>query len=312
MSQESPVALVSTLARPQLGVFRGRDAVEVGLTRKQLLTLTKHGIVERILPDTYRVTSVAVTREQELRAALLWAGPEAAASGRSAGAIYELEGVGVDAPDIALPRHVRGKNDSVVVHRTERAAMMVRRVRGIPVTGVECTLLRLAAALDDGAFEIAFEDARRRRLTSIPAVTTYLDRFARPGRVGVRRMRAALAQLDPEHPARSTLEVRTRRLLVANGIRDFVHERATRRTSSPSSPRRARAADRHNVGTRRSTAFVESAGRDGRRPRPGPEGPVRRRRTGRDSGETGRGRRLERVPCGAGPARGRARADARA
>ena len=31
-------------------------------------------------------------------------------------------------------------------------------------------------------------------------------------------------ELDPVHPARSTLEVKTRRLLVTHGIRDFVRE----------------------------------------------------------------------------------------
>ncbi|TML64933.1 MAG: DUF559 domain-containing protein [Actinobacteria bacterium] len=33
-----------------------------------------------------------------------------------------------------------------------------------------------------------------------------------------------LAQLDPKYPSRSTLEVKTRRLLVANGITEFVRE----------------------------------------------------------------------------------------
>jgi very-short-patch-repair endonuclease len=37
-------------------------------------------------------------------------------------------------------------------------------------------------------------------------------------------MRELLDELDPVHPARSTLEVKTRRMLVANGIADFVRE----------------------------------------------------------------------------------------
>jgi hypothetical protein len=35
------------------------------------------------LPDTYRMTAVPSGREQRIRAALLWGGPEAAAAGRS-------------------------------------------------------------------------------------------------------------------------------------------------------------------------------------------------------------------------------------
>jgi very-short-patch-repair endonuclease len=40
----------------------------------------------------------------------------------------------------------------------------------------------------------------------------------------VTALRRLLDQLDPEHPARSTLEVKTRRLLVSSGIDNFVRE----------------------------------------------------------------------------------------
>jgi hypothetical protein len=40
----------------------------------------------------------------------------------------------------------------------------------------------------------------------------------------LRNLRNLLAELDPAHPARSKLEVLTRRLLVSHGYRDFVRE----------------------------------------------------------------------------------------
>jgi very-short-patch-repair endonuclease len=101
---------------------------------------------------------------------------------------------------------------------------MVRHVRGVPVTGPEFTLLRLACSLDDVAFEIACEDARRRRLTSVPALRAYRARHGRRGRTGVAALRDLLLELDPQHAARSTLEVMTRRLLIAHGITGFVRE----------------------------------------------------------------------------------------
>jgi very-short-patch-repair endonuclease len=101
---------------------------------------------------------------------------------------------------------------------------MVRTVRGLPTTGIEATLLRLAHELDDEEFEVACEDARRRRLTSMAALRRYLDRHGKRGRPGVSTLRRLLDQLDPAHPARSTLEVLTRRLLVARGLHDFVRE----------------------------------------------------------------------------------------
>ena len=84
--------------------------------------------------------------------------------------------------------------------------------------------MALAHELDDTALEVACEDARRRRLTSIPALYAYLDRFGVSGRPGVAALRRLLTELDPKHPSRSTLEVLTRRLLVAHGITGFTRE----------------------------------------------------------------------------------------
>jgi hypothetical protein len=224
MPREPPITTLSALSRGSLGIFRGRDAVAVGVTRKQLWTLHTQHIIERVLPDTYRLSAVSPSNEQRLRAALAWAGDAAAAAGRSAGELYGLEGVRSGVPEIAVPSTLRGRSDGVLVYRGTPSALMVRHVRGLRVTGVECTLVQLAACIDNEALEIAAEDARRRRLTSVPALRRYLDRHGRPGRPGVRAMRELVKQLDPHHSARSTLEVKTRRLLVANGITGFERE----------------------------------------------------------------------------------------
>jgi hypothetical protein len=224
VSRKSPIVTVTELSASSLGVFRGRDAVAAGVTRKQLLTLHTHDIIDRVFPDTYRLTAVPRSSEQQLRAALAWAGVTAAAAGRSAGELYGLERVGADLPEIAVSLDSRARSTEVVVYRGTPRALMVRQVRGLRVTGVECTLVQLAACLDQETLEIAAEDARRRQLTSVPALRSYLDRHGRSGRPGVRSMRRLVAELDPVHPSRSTLEVKTRRLLVANGITDFERE----------------------------------------------------------------------------------------
>jgi hypothetical protein len=162
---------------------------------------------------------------QQLHAALLWAGEEAAGEGRSAGAVYGLEGVGCRRPEVTVPRSVVRRHKSVSVSRTDRRdALMIRRYDGVRVTGVEATIVRLAHRLDEEALEIASEDARRRRLTSMTALNVYLDRYARPGQRGVATLRRLLHELDPVHPARSTLEVKTRRLLAARGLGGFERE----------------------------------------------------------------------------------------
>jgi len=172
----------------------------------------------------YRLTSVAESHEQLLRAALLWAGTGTAATGRSAAVLVGLDGIRAEKPELATPYAVHARSERVVAHRADASSMMIRRVRGIPMTGIEHTMLRLAATPDPQAFEIAFEDARRRRLTSVPAVRAYLDRFGGRGRPGTARVRRVLDAVDPRVPARFALEVRTRRLLVEAGLTTFERE----------------------------------------------------------------------------------------
>ncbi len=182
-------------------------------------------MIARVLPDTYMLAGARADALRMLRAALLWAGEDAAAAGRSAGLAYALEGVRAPWPEIVVARrrHPRRAGIDTSTSR-DPASLMIRAHRGFRVTGPEATLVRLAGMLDGEAFEIACEDARRRQLTSVPALRAYLDRFGASGRPGVAVLRALLDELDPVHPSRSTLEVKTRRLLVAHGVTPFVRE----------------------------------------------------------------------------------------
>ena len=225
MANESSLGKLSQLSATTLGVFRGSEAVKLGVSRNRLTALLGAGVISRDLPDTYRMVAVARSREQRLRAALLWAGAGAAAAGMSAGEVYRLEGVNAPLPEIVVPPSNRSRTTKVIVHvAAEHAALMLRTHRSFRTTGVEPTLIALAATLDAEEFEIACEDARRRQLTSIPALNAYLTRFGRSGRPGIGALRDLVRELDPKHPARSTLEVKTRRLLVARGVTDFARE----------------------------------------------------------------------------------------
>ena len=225
MANGSPDGTLSRLSAASLGLFTGTEAVARGVSRKQLTRLQAEGVIERELPNVYRMTAVRPSAEQRLRAALLWAGDSAAANGASAGAHYGLEGARATQPEIITPSAVHMRSSKVVVQRTDNLdPFMIRRYRGIRVTGVEATLVAFAHDLDGEAFEVACEDARRRRLTAVPAMRSYLTRFGGRGLPGTRATRDLLDDLDPIHAARSTLEVKTRRLLVANRVTAFRRE----------------------------------------------------------------------------------------
>ena len=225
LQYEPGLGALSALSAAAYGVFRGESAIDAGLTRKQLAALRSAGVIERVLPDTYRMTAVPRSNRQALKAALLWAGREAAAAGLSAAELYELEGVHADRPEIVVPSKSGLRSADIAVHRSDdRAALMVRRLHRFRVTGIEASLMAAASSLSGEQLELACEDARRRRLTSVPALRAYLARHGRSGRPGVADLRRLLRELDPVHASRSTLEVKTRRLLVANAFVDFVRE----------------------------------------------------------------------------------------
>jgi hypothetical protein len=136
LQEESALGALSKLSAASLGVFRGKDAVERGITRKRLAALGAQGVVERVHPDTHRMTSVPPSTEQQLRAVLLWAGDDAAATGRTAGELYGLEGVHAELPEIVVSRSTRASSALVVVHHGERGPLMVRQLRGVRVTGI--------------------------------------------------------------------------------------------------------------------------------------------------------------------------------
>jgi very-short-patch-repair endonuclease len=219
------LAALSRFSANRHGVFRHDDAGHLGISPDQLTAMTRDGLVRREHPGVYRLAAVAPTPEQRLHAALAWAGPEAAAAGRSAGAQYRLEGITSHAPEMVVPENKRARSASIVVHHArDRRALMIRSVDGIPTTGVEATLMLLAHLVDAETLEIACEDARRRRLTSMTALHRYLQRWQQRGRPGQVKLRQLLGELDPTHPARSRLEVLTRRVLVASGLGGFVRE----------------------------------------------------------------------------------------
>jgi very-short-patch-repair endonuclease len=225
MQKESPLGALSKLSAQSLGVFRGQNAVELGVSRRHLTALIGRGLIARELPDTYRMTAVPRSRQQRLRAALLWAGDDAAAIGRSSGELYRVEGVWAPRPEIVVPCSRTLRSAHVHVRQSDdRAALMLRTVNGVRTAGVEATLLSLVASLDGEALEIACEDTRRRGLTSVPALNAYLKQFGRRGRRGMCALRELVGDLDPHHASRSTLEVKARRLLVARGFAGFARE----------------------------------------------------------------------------------------
>jgi hypothetical protein len=214
--QPLPVsARIAALARRQHGVVSRDQLLDIGVSRRQIEGWTAGGRLDRLLPGVLRVAGAPATREQALSAALLWAGPHALVSHRSAGELWGYDGVKAPRPEITVPVASLKRSVLVAVHHTRAPRSDRRTRRGLPTTTPERTLIDLAGMLRADQLEIAFESARRERLVTANSVGRSLERLGTQGRHGSEMLHGLLVALEHEPAAESALEMLTARLLRA-------------------------------------------------------------------------------------------------
>ena len=110
-------------------------------------------------------------------------------SHNTAGRLMRLEAIRADGLHLTVGATKGLLHSDITIHRTTALPDVDKRfVDGIPCTSATRTLIDLAPALDDDAFEAAFESARRMGLTTL----TWGDVTQRP-RESVERVALALA-----------------------------------------------------------------------------------------------------------------------
>jgi hypothetical protein len=140
-------------------------------------------------------------------AALLACGDASLLSHVSAAALWRLVKPSFGAVHVTVTSRARLRR-GIVAHRTRDLQSADRRKRhGIPVTGVERTLLDLAGMVSPTQLRRAFEEAERLELLDRAALERLCERMR--GRRGVRRLRLLLSERQlPLAETRSPLEAR--------------------------------------------------------------------------------------------------------
>jgi very-short-patch-repair endonuclease len=175
-------------------------------------------------PGVFVLPGVPVTYEQRLCAAVLAAGPTAAASHRSACVVWDISAAGIYGvqrePPIELTvvtrRHPR--LDGVIVHRSlDLVSAHVSQRRGIDVTNPLRLLVDLGAVVPDFLVERALDELLIQRRVTVDGVRAMLGRLGRRGRRGsgvLRRVleRRALGDAIPDGMLESVM---------ANLLRDY-------------------------------------------------------------------------------------------
>ncbi len=201
-------------AENNYGIVGRDELLRAGLDSRAIWRRVRNGSLEEILPHTYRAPGAPACWEQDMAAALTWAGPNARASHRAAAALLELDGFDKREIEITTTRNLK-KIEGVLVHRTQH----LHRYDSMVVSGLTCTtpartLLDLGAVCDKDRLEAAVEDALRRRLTSIPALEWELRTQGVRGRRGTTRFRELLQARPRTYvPTDSGLELLIERFL---------------------------------------------------------------------------------------------------
>lgn len=207
----------------QYGVFGRAQALDIGFSPGMIDWRVASGRWETTLRHVYRFRGAPETWHQRLMSACLWGGNQAVASHRSAGRLWRFDGFEAgDGIEITVPYGQYERVPNLIVHRTRRLDPLDRTERGgIPVTGVERTLVDLAAILEGDALEATMESAFRMGLTSLRRVWGRTDKLG--GRRGLRALRRLLRARQDE-PSQSLWELKLLQLIRSAGFPEPIRQ----------------------------------------------------------------------------------------
>lgn len=217
---ETPDQQCIQFAQGHFALIPRQVAVAAGLSQDQIDYRLKTGALRRVHPTVYAIGGSPSTWHQELLAACYWS-KDGLASHRSAAALWELPSFGpLGGVDITVTRCHLPPRSGLRVHHTNRLLPRDRAERlGIPVTGIERTLLDLGACCYERRVAIAVDSALRRGLTSSVELDAYLGLVAKRGRRGCRLLRRIVqVRMQVRSAPESPLETMFFQTMVQSGL----------------------------------------------------------------------------------------------
>lgn len=207
----------------QLGLVTRAQLVISGFTRQQVHQAVRAGRLIPFHPGVWRIPGLPRSWDQQLLAAVLAAGAEAAASHRSALALHAVPPARRSPPtpiEVSIPSHCRALITGATVHRVVLPPEHVTNVDGIPVTTYERTLIDSAARLGPRQLSEALDIGLASGRVGTESLRSMIDLLsAAPGR---RRagLRLLLDRLPPgADTTESVKEIRVLEVLHRAGVR---------------------------------------------------------------------------------------------
>ncbi|MBA2313303.1 MAG: DUF559 domain-containing protein [Actinobacteria bacterium] len=181
----------------------------------------------------YALAGVASCHLQNVMVACLWAGPGAAASHRTAAALWGFYENRAQVIDVMTARKIDRPPSEIQVHRTAPLRPAdVAAIGALPITKPERTLMALAGVVSVSELELSIDDALRKCLITLEGLRSQLETLGCRGRNGTANMRRLLeARTDGYRPTESRLEDAFLRLLRKHDLLLPQRQREVRRRS---------------------------------------------------------------------------------
>jgi hypothetical protein len=221
MRPPTPDRLIARLAERQHGVFTFRQALACGFAPRTIRDRVAAGRWERLHHRVYRVRGSVRTFEQRTMARVLACGPGAAAFRRTAGALFEIEGVERNIVEVAVGR---SRNPKLAYRCTSLRDRDITTIGVIPVTKPERTIIDLASALDVAHLEDALDDVIRRGLVRPRELEARLRQMPRRGSVGLGVLFKLVCTRTAANVAGSGRENVVRRALMRAGLPEPIRQ----------------------------------------------------------------------------------------
>lgn len=202
---------IAKLADGQHGVVARRQLLALGVGEEAIEVRLRAGRLHRLHRGVYSVGHRVLSREAQWMGAVLFAGPDAVLSHRSAAALCGMLAPSSRAIEVTTPKKSRSRG-SIHRHFAVLPSDEVTEHRGIPVTTVPRTLFDLATTSSVDVVEHALRESEYLRLHDL------LARY--PGRRGSTTARECLWRRRnlPAGRARSWLELEFLPFLRRNGL----------------------------------------------------------------------------------------------
>lgn len=195
------------IAERQWGVFSRQQALACGVSESAAGRRIARGSWRRIHLGVYRVAGTPCTPESRIVAATLGAGRGSCVSHRTAGRLWQLDGIVGDTLEISVHDRRDIRIEGVRIYRPRELRRVDRtRIGVIPVTTPLRTILDLASSVPKDVLELALDDALRRRLVRLRQLVGRVDPSVSRGRRGVPSLRRLLAAREEDRSTESALE----------------------------------------------------------------------------------------------------------